>query len=328
MQCSNNLKQVSLATHTFAGSNDGIIPADTYCGNPTCTDNDHEKNGLHKYRGKGWTQYSGAFRGPSLYFAIAPYLELTAVHDACLAFDPASGGTNPRQSGKISVFLCPSMSDDHQQTYIEGSAPNNILFCVGSFQTQSHTALKWSEHYSDDYGKGGYFFPYGSGDPRTFDYKPDNPGWSWWACANWGNKTENPILVSDGTSNTMIYAEGSSGDNYKRRGNEGAAIPALLFGEINNDASGRPWCHTSCKPTSAKTAVDSGSIYRHDHNTAQPGEESREGSSTAWSANSLHTAGVNVGMGDGSSRFVSFNIDRFVWSAIGTCDAGEIETAP
>ncbi len=42
------------------------------------------------------------------------------------------------------------------------------------------------------------------------------------------------------------------------------------------------------------------------------------------SARSLHTGGVNVSMGDGSVRFVSDSIELAIWRAVGTRDLGEV----
>lgn len=41
-------------------------------------------------------------------------------------------------------------------------------------------------------------------------------------------------------------------------------------------------------------------------------------------ARSYHTGGVNMAMADGSTRFVSDDIDWFVWRALGTADGGEV----
>jgi prepilin-type processing-associated H-X9-DG protein len=46
------------------------------------------------------------------------------------------------------------------------------------------------------------------------------------------------------------------------------------------------------------------------------------------SASSYHTGGVNIGMADGSVRFVSDSVDFATWQAMGTRAAGDILTAP
>ncbi len=41
-------------------------------------------------------------------------------------------------------------------------------------------------------------------------------------------------------------------------------------------------------------------------------------------ASSYHSGGVNVGMADGSVRFVRDSIDFFAWQAMGTKAGGEV----
>jgi hypothetical protein len=47
---------------------------------------------------------------------------------------------------------------------------------------------------------------------------------------------------------------------------------------------------------------------------------------TEWhsAARSKHTLGVNVGVADGSVRFISNNISLFTWRALGTMSNGEV----
>jgi prepilin-type processing-associated H-X9-DG protein len=49
---------------------------------------------------------------------------------------------------------------------------------------------------------------------------------------------------------------------------------------------------------------------------------------TSMGANSEHPGGVNVGMGDGSVRFVSETVAQDVWWAVGTRNGGESESLP
>jgi prepilin-type processing-associated H-X9-DG protein len=52
------------------------------------------------------------------------------------------------------------------------------------------------------------------------------------------------------------------------------------------------------------------------------------GTSLIQSARSGHSGGVNVGMGDGSVRFVSENVDLLTWQAAGTREGREPLTLP
>jgi prepilin-type processing-associated H-X9-DG protein len=53
-----------------------------------------------------------------------------------------------------------------------------------------------------------------------------------------------------------------------------------------------------------------------------------DGNKLRYAARSWHTAGVNVGMGDGSVRFTSNTIDTAVWAAVGGSDDGESLNLP
>jgi prepilin-type processing-associated H-X9-DG protein len=52
------------------------------------------------------------------------------------------------------------------------------------------------------------------------------------------------------------------------------------------------------------------------------------GANSINSARSLHTGGVNVALCDGSTRFISNNVDPTVWSAMGTRAGGEVVNTP
>ncbi|MDR1491843.1 MAG: DUF1559 domain-containing protein [Planctomycetaceae bacterium] len=141
------------------------------------------------------------------------------------------------------------------------------------------------------------------------------------AITPWENSDPGTLVIPDGKSNTVMFSEGSSG-------NRGSDCGINVFYYQNGGNSGRmSRFHTGKRPCSSITAFDSGALYRHDHNTPPPGVSSHGGWGR-WSANSLHTSGVNVGLGDGSVRFVSFTIGLGTWIAAGTIDKGEAESLP
>ena len=53
-------------------------------------------------------------------------------------------------------------------------------------------------------------------------------------------------------------------------------------------------------------------------------ENAPTGYAVRVSARSHHTGGVNMVRGDGSVTFVSQNINRLIWRAIGTSAGGEV----
>jgi hypothetical protein len=59
--------------------------------------------------------------------------------------------------------------------------------------------------------------------------------------------------------------------------------------------------------------------------TYKPGCASASSQASAYaSANSKHTAGVNVCLADGSIRFVNTSVSPTTWLALGTMSAGEV----
>jgi prepilin-type processing-associated H-X9-DG protein len=120
-----------------------------------------------------------------------------------------------------------------------------------------------------------------------------------------------------------MFSEGSTGNK-----DDAAGLNVLLYclgGRWNEGGFSR--FHTGKRPCFSITATDSSAIYRHDCNVPPPGVTS-QGDWGRWSANSLHTGGVNVGLGDGSVRFVSFSIALAPWIAAGTIDKGESDSLP
>ncbi|QJX00831.1 DUF1559 domain-containing protein [Frigoriglobus tundricola] len=139
-----------------------------------------------------------------------------------------------------------------------------------------------------------------------------------------GRKVTIPT-ISDGTSNTVMLSErqgttvsgwgGNPGD--VTLGNMGAAlfttlytpnttVPDLLRGNGDGDPSVCP--------------------SQHGDTVYQPGctwSGSTQANAYA-SANSRHTNGVNVGLADGSVRFVNTSVLGTTWWALGTMSGGEV----
>jgi prepilin-type processing-associated H-X9-DG protein len=215
---------------------------------------------------------------------------------------------DPKNTGYMDNFLCPTFTAAHQQNYwtadssyknsAKGS-PINYLWCSGVCKAGTDNTFTWS-YAKDDLG--GYFNPKGGA----------------WEPAD----EQGDLVVPDGTSNTIMFSEGSTGNK-----DQNAGLNIFLYCYARGIDGGFSRFHTGKRPCSAKTATDSRAIYRHDQNDAPPGVTSHGGWGR-WSANSLHTNGVNVGLGDGSVRFVSFSISLAPWIASGTIDQGETESLP
>jgi type II secretory pathway pseudopilin PulG len=126
--------------------------------------------------------------------------------------------------------------------------------------------------------------------------------------------------VIDGTSNTVALSETvqSSPDGYDIRGLIWLG-PACFF---NTNQSPDSMEADICSINVASTGH-----VRHPLSACKPTDTS-DGSSdyTRMSARSWHVGGVNVGLADGSVRFVQDQINLTIWRAVGSTNGSEIES--
>jgi prepilin-type N-terminal cleavage/methylation domain-containing protein/prepilin-type processing-associated H-X9-DG protein len=118
--------------------------------------------------------------------------------------------------------------------------------------------------------------------------------------------------ITDGTSNTAMISEALmaivSTDNDWR-------------GDIHND-DGIFRFHTVITPNStAPDLISSTSFFTPNNDPLMP---VALGSPQRSAARSRHPAGVNLGMCDGSVRFITNNISLIEWGALGTMAGGEV----
>jgi prepilin-type N-terminal cleavage/methylation domain-containing protein len=286
MTCSNKLHQLALAAHTFADANKGALPYPKNTKLPRDYINGKE---------------------PSLWISLFPFLEMTPLYDSYMSYT-SSTTPDTRLRTNLDTFLCPSFTGGHRDKYFEIGSSLNYLWCSGVCKAGTDNTFNWDSVYSSD-DLGGYFFPKGGpweDDPNSSD-----------------TKAAPALVVKDGTSNTVMFSEGSSG-----KASENCGLNLLLYcgGDRSYEGAFSRF-HTGKRPCSAKTALESGPIYRHGENTPPPGVESHGGWGR-WSANSLHPNAVNASMGDGAVRSVSFAIALKPWIAVGTIKQGESDSLP
>jgi prepilin-type N-terminal cleavage/methylation domain-containing protein/prepilin-type processing-associated H-X9-DG protein len=314
MKCQNNLKQMGLATFNFESTN-GCLPA--------------------RY---GTTNLNGTVfqNDASPQAQILPYIEQSNKY-AQFNFNyrvwddlpgpgmPAAPNINePARTQDIPIYLCPSDASDTQKAAnwvsITGGAEGrlNYLGNLGTTAKMGQTGL----------GAGIFSGPAPVG--RVFN----------------GIKI---AAIRDGTSNTALYAEvmrtthpwpavsgvrdntviillsGNLATSYPD--NDGRAIPPCASGALWNSSikygglvyERNLWgttLYTHTLPPNWNRLVTTGGNQQYNC-----GDTAIANMHVA--ASSYHSGGVNVGMSDGSVRFVADNINFAVWQAMGTRAGGE-----
>jgi prepilin-type N-terminal cleavage/methylation domain-containing protein/prepilin-type processing-associated H-X9-DG protein len=295
-QCVNNVKQLGLSIQSYHDANNEIPPTST--------------------------NYS-AFTGNdfSMKARLLPFMEQSAAYNALnftMGYDRAQNSTI--RVMQIKSFVCPSDSNIPSGTVSVGGAtvtigyttyPNNI----GVFRMLPGNMLD------------------GPGD--KLGSPSDGPGVSF-------------ATVRDGLSNTVMWGEFlmGGGNGTASNGRDGKA---MIYGTMGKPDTGYTLPYG---PTLFKTAIAdcikvktkyydrkgsdwlwhetyAGGGYTH---LLQPNQKACvfDGAHTdnnPITASSNHSGGVNVGMMDGSVKFIKESISQTTWWAIATKDGGEIISA-
>ena len=290
-KCQNNLKQLVLALHNFE-STEGRYPPGAQYVSPSAS-----------------TSFSYLAR-------FLPHLEqenLQRLFNYSLPYNNASN--KPGASIRVNTFICPSEVNPRQRVDASGVP----------------------EHFSLNYGCN-----YGT-------WMVFNPATLATGDGAWGvNRQFRPADMIDGLSNTACIAEVKSNTPYQRNNNAAAAMPvapttaagvkSLIEASggdaFNADSGHTEWADARAHQTGFTTVltpnanvivVKGGTTYQHaDFTNRREGSHATEITYAAVTARSYHTGGVNVGLFDGSVRFVRESLDLATWRALGTRQGGEI----
>ncbi len=323
MQCTNNVKQLSLSLHTYHDAHNGF-PA-------SCSEDSLRvhPNGVKE---------GGRF---SWYTRVLPFIEQTALYEQIqnpIARDGTAISKGP--GGFWSAYNCVTSDpqkwfDPWQQNPPGGQCPSD-----GNASSDA----------SSDAWHGGHLSYRGcEGDTPTWGGKDTiNRGmFSRWT------RSSGMSAMSDGTSNTVVISEAAvamESNNYRGSlalawasldadGDITTVYPSVcrdrkqadqtLSGSVNNKLSGLRWgdapaafskFNTILPPNSPSCTVNMDYEW------------------VIMSASSYHTGGVNIGLGDGSCSFVSETVDAGdpadhfvlsgdspygVWGAAGSINGGE-----
>jgi len=240
---------------------------------------------------------------------ILPFVEQNAV----LGQINVDGAYDVQQGseGKIPSYACPA--DDAAgrgfkitNNGLQSIARSNYVVCFGSdtMMAQHNGERIWNNTYVNqptpnlDFSTDGAFQ---SGEPRMFGE------------------------LSDGSSNVVFISEVLSGKD-----DDGSDLEIDIRGCWNAFLPGSSWFTTRNTPnTSVPDVGPTGGIGRKWIPDMPPPNMPGVNTGANYddfhaAARSNHPGGVNVGLGDGSSRFVSDLVDADTWRALGSISDGQV----
>lgn len=333
MDCSNHVKQFSLALHTYH---------DAYNSFPS-------GNACIFYRGPdaNGTDVTRRWTGYSPFFVLMPYFEQGPLYEkgtkgTQAGLDPSGGEV---WGETMAFLLCPSDTNAYKS---DGRA--TYLYSLGD----------WIDKNNDN---------------ATLGRVMNSRGLFARGILRNGALTAtsvNPTLlfktmgsISDGTTNTIVFSERVTSSNRNRI--KGAYILGLAWGNAETPTTGATYAPKLCADTKGPDGTydeAKGSIQIKEHfgtrwadgrgpgsfaTILPPNSPSCSGAALDYdarmmvSASSNHTGGVNVGLGDGSVRFVAETVNAGtltdsvypvmsgispfgVWGAMGSINGGESQT--
>jgi prepilin-type N-terminal cleavage/methylation domain-containing protein/prepilin-type processing-associated H-X9-DG protein len=285
-QCANNIKQISLAAHSFHGAN-ALLPP-------------------------------GASLYPTEAASLVYILQFCGYNNEFNSFNLALSVTNDisnytARNHSIGIFECPT---DPSAGHFED--PTHLL--------ASQTGVMGRSNYFGNLGASAWVYD----SYNSITKKANLTG-----CFAYKSTTRLDDLT-DGTSNTAMFAEIRRG---ARPGHDALDVTILtpnIWGTGNpatnpNNLSPLPACNRPIL-TYNQTGLQYQdgfivtALYTH---TVPPNYSGRDCMSLSLdqghlASRSRHPGGVNVGLADGSVRFIGDSIEINVWKALGTRCGGEV----
>ncbi|WP_417734938.1 DUF1559 domain-containing protein [Rosistilla oblonga] len=326
MQCSNNLKQLGLATHNFADTFRSLPP------------------GCRDYNFMTWATFILPFieqnnQYEQMSVTYVPYGATSG--GGGFVYDPSSlseGGRYDRQqnitawggaNGGVPGFKCPSSPENPFRIGSSLWPKINYLACVGqtavgNAQEQAGTEIAGGTHWrvSNYYGlkriggsasdvllDQGALFGNGVG--------PIGGTAATRTAALSKQRGETLASCTDGLSNTAMFSEGiQTGDG---------PTPHATYSDFRGSVRGENAFFSTYYEPNSKNPDEMMTASYCQSTPAAPciAENAPAGYAVRISARSLHVNGVNMVRGDGSVTFVPENINRAVWRAMGTSQGGE-----
>jgi prepilin-type N-terminal cleavage/methylation domain-containing protein/prepilin-type processing-associated H-X9-DG protein len=310
-QCVNNLKQLGLAIQNYHDVH-GEIPPTSSGGSP-------------------------ASLGPTNNFSmkgrILPFVEQQVMFNALnMSFNSETPQNYTVRVQKISVFLCPSDGNVPGSTVTASQLPAGAVAQVAGYSS----------------------YPNNFGTIRD-GFAKNGAGWTDGPADKMGTSNDGPdikySMITDGLSQTAMWSEFimGGGQTNAALGQDGRS---MIYGKLGNGAG---FSDTSFPygPAGFQQIVDlcqNQTTQKYNDQKGQEWLDHQMGYGGAYShlmtpnkkscsfdgfhtdsgiitASSNHSGGVNLGMMDGSVKFIKDSISATVWWAIATRDHGEVISA-
>jgi prepilin-type N-terminal cleavage/methylation domain-containing protein/prepilin-type processing-associated H-X9-DG protein len=291
-QCTNNLKQIGLGFHNYLASNGGFPPAKIYSG--SCI----QTNGT-----QGFVLNTTAFT------MILGFIEQTPLYNA-YNFSQASSNSAWYKSNTVLV------GSAYVNTTVVGTM-------IASFVCPSDIFPSALQATSFAAGTG----PYSEQNARESNYLVSSAVYQEYSCPG-GTGAGNPLSnfqgmffndlsvdtarIRDGTSNTFMAGESLQppGHIFSEFGPFwGSGAHTSTHGSIYPPTYFNAGCFAPNGPSKICNPAYTGPTASYPY---------------AWVFSSRHPGGVNMGMGDGSVRFIKNSISLFTWWSLATIAGNEI----
>jgi prepilin-type N-terminal cleavage/methylation domain-containing protein/prepilin-type processing-associated H-X9-DG protein len=308
-QCTNNLKQIALATLNYEGQNKALPPG----AGPLP---------LYAVNGSGPPAVPGtgtppATQRPSPQVLILPYVEQANKYNQYdLTRDVNSDNANAAaRQQDISFYVCPS---DPSLAVITNTTDGrcNYMASLGGYPTPTSQ--------DPSLGGGVFFVEFTTTQWVTLLNRP---------------RRVRILQIKDGTSNTAMWGEIRRGIG----GGSATAGPDLQPTMVPWDVVGVPniTTPTATGPCDQDPATVTGTIYRYAGNEYYrsfaftsfythtklpnaPTMDCTDLNGAHIGARSYHSGGVNIAFCDGSVHFIANSIDLTTWRAMGSRAGGEV----
>ncbi len=291
MSCSNNVKQLGLALHNYH---------DTY----------------RRFPPSGFFNRFAPSDAWSVQARLLPLLEQANL-ERLIDWDYSYGLQGLVAQTRVPVYLCPSEPRDVPRPDPKPHDPNFTHYSLNYAANMGEWFIYDPKSHS---GGSGLFFP---------------------------NSALSMGSVTDGTSNTVAFSEVKAWTPYLRDGGNPAGFgvdaptrPAQIAawgGSFKADSGHTEWVDarihqsgftTTFAPNTRVGYEMEGREHDVDFNSSREGKSTTAITYAAVTARSHHTGGVEIGLVDGSVRFLSQTIDLNVWRGLGSRAGGEVVQVP